>query len=203
MDALLELVRESPGWPALMAILFGAALEYLFPPFPGDTVVLAGSLLVLAGQYSFFSVFLVASVGGLAGAGLHYYLGTLLRRRGMPRWAERFLGQGSLERAFATFERWGLWVIAFNRALPGVRAVVFLAAGSARLPLVPTFLLGLGSNLAWTFGLLSLGTWVGGSWEKILEAYDVYGVVFYWVAGAFLVAYLVTIVVGRQKGVRK
>ena len=194
MEHLLDLVRDYAGPWALAAIFLGAALEYMLPPLPADSVVLAGSLLVVSGQQTFLTVLAVAVAGGMTGALSHYLLGRALlhpdgKMRGQ-RWVERVAGAGSLERFFELFRRRGMWVVVFNRALPGVRAVTFLAAGAARLPVGRTMIAGLVSHVAWIAAILWLGISIGGSWEKIEAAFHVYQKGVYAVAGVGLVAYV-------------
>jgi len=194
MEQLLDLVRNYAGPWALVAIFVGAALEYMLPPLPADSVVLAGSLLVVSGQQSFLTVLAVAVAGGMTGAASHYLLGrALLHPDGHMRgtaWVERVAGKGSMERFFEAFRKYGMWVVVLNRAFPGVRAVTFLAAGAARLPLWSTMLAGFVSHLAWISAILWLGVSIGGSWEKIEAAFHVYEKGDYTVAVVGLVAYV-------------
>jgi membrane protein DedA with SNARE-associated domain len=171
-----------------------AALEYLVPPLPADTIVLAGSLLVVAGVHSFATVAVVAIAGGLAGAAIHFYLGLLLADpdgtiRG-GRYVEKVIGPGKLHRFFEAFRKHGMWVIAINRAFPGVRAVTFFAAGAARMPFAKTMAFGLVSNVCWSTAVLTLGVMVGGNWEKIEAAFGVYKTVVYGVFGTGLAGYV-------------
>lgn len=203
MEDVLQFLRESQGvWP-LVVLFAAAALEYMLPFLPGDSVVLAGSLLVVAGTWPFWLVAAVAIAGGFVGSLSHYLLGRWLvdpsgSLRG-GRFIERVSGKGSLDRFFVAFRRYGMWVMAVNRAFPGVRAVAFLAAGAAKLPLVKTLFYGLISNVAWSLLLLSAGVAVGGNWEKIKAALGVYE----WVVLALLVLAAVTYVVIRKKRARR
>ena len=203
MEQVLDFIRSHPGEWGLLIIFVAAALEYLIPPLPADTVVLAGALLVLAGAHSFERVAVAAICGGVLGALGHYALG---RACSQPNGAlkgqrhfDRLLGEGSIERFFAAFRKYGLWVIALNRAFPGVRAVTFVAAGAARLPLVPVMLAGLVSNVAWTLAILTLGLAVGESWEKIEAAFLVYKRVVYGGAVTLAAAYFLYRYVRRRR----
>src|SRR5688572_5036735 len=178
MEELLAFVRENRGHWTLLAVYAAAALEYLVPPLPADSVLLFSSLLIIAGTQSFAVVAVVAIAGGATGAFIHYWLGRLLSRpdgtfRG-ERWVDLLFGKGRVDRFMAMFRRRGMWAIAVNRALPGVRAVTFFAAGVARLPMGKTMGFGLISNVVWTLAILGLGTAVGGSAEKIQAAFSVY-----------------------------
>lgn len=193
MNEVLEFLRSHPGWWGLLIIYAAAALEYLVPPLPADSVVLAGALLVVAGAQPFSTVFVVAVAGGATGALIHYGLGRWCTRpdgtlKGQ-RLFDRILGPGALPRFFEVFRKYGMWVIALNRAFPGVRAVTFFAAGAARLPLLRVMLAGSVANLGWTALILTVGVEVGGSWEKIEAAFAVYQKGVYAVAVSGAVVY--------------
>lgn len=194
MEAVLEYLRGDPGQWALAIVFAAAALEYMVPPLPADTVVLAGALLVVAGAHDFTTVAAAAVAGGVVGSLTHYWLGRSLGRpdgsvRG-GRYIDRLVGAGSMERFFEVFRKYGMWLIAMNRAFPGVRAVTFFAAGAARLPLIPTMAYGLLSNVAWTLAVLTLGVTVGRSWEKIEAVFRVYKLGVYGVGSILLVAFV-------------
>ncbi len=171
MEEVLAFLRDSPTELALVLVFSAAALEYLLPPLPADSVVLASSLLVVAGSVSFPVIYVVVVAGGAAGAFAHYQIGRLALdgqgRLRVARGLERWIGADALPRFVAAFRRYGYWVLVLNRAFPGVRAVTFLAAGAARLPLGATMLAGLVSNLAWSLFLLGVGVQVGSEWELI------------------------------------
>lgn len=178
MDEVLLFLQNNPGPWGLTVLFCAAALEYMIPPFPADTVVLAGSLFVLAGTWSYPVVASTVILGGLVGSASHLLLGRMLldgsgNLRG-GRVVERLTGRGSLDRFFEAFRRHGMWVIAINRALPGIRGAAFLAAGAAKLPIVKTLGFGLISNILWSNGLLLIGLSIGNNWEKIEDALGVY-----------------------------
>lgn len=178
MDSIIRFVQENRSVWTLVMVFAAAALEYMVPPLPADSVLLAASLLIVAGAWSFPTVLFVAVAGGFVGSCIHYFLGRWLSLDGGGmrggRWVEKLTGKGSMERFFEAFRRRGAVVILFNRMMPGVRGATFLAAGAARLPAAKVLLLGLISNLAWTGGILAFGSTVGGSWEKIQETFAVY-----------------------------
>jgi membrane protein DedA with SNARE-associated domain len=195
IEELLAFVRENRGPWTLLAVYAAAALEYLVPPLPADSVLLMASLLIIAGTQSFPMVALVAVAGGATGALVHYVLGRALSRpdgtfRG-EKWVDLLFGKGRVDRFMALFRRRGMWAIAVNRALPGVRAVTFFAAGVARLPLGKTMAFGLISNVAWTVAILALGTAVGESAEKIQGAFAVYRTVLYSLGAVLVLAVLI------------
>lgn len=204
MEPVLEALRSWPLAWALLLVGLAAALEYLLPPLPADSVVLASSLLVVAGSASFAAVYLSAVAGGALGAYIHFLLGQLLvtedgrRLRVSPRIA-RWIGADALPRFRAAFQRYGLWVVVLNRAFPGVRAVTFLAAGASGLSLARVMLAGLVSNLAWTLLILMVGVRVGSDWEKIQAAFFVYERAIFGVTGSLVVLFVLLKLWQRQR----
>jgi membrane protein DedA with SNARE-associated domain len=194
VNEVLEWLRQSPPYWGLAAIGGASAAEYLLPMLPGDSVLLVGALWIVAGQDPFWLVWAVSTAGGVAGAWIQYEIGLALRRpdgtwRGGRR-VRRWLDRGSVDRFFALYRRFGPGLLFLNRALPGVRGVVFLAAGAGRLPRGPSLLAGGVSQAAWSAGVLGLGVWVGDNWEKIQATFQVYNQIVYALAGILAAAWI-------------
>ncbi len=94
------------------------------------------------------------------------YLGDRLLRH---RWLAHMMPPQRRQRTEENFHRYGVSILVFGRLVPGIRAPLFLTAGSMRLPL-PRFLLadGLGAvvgNSCFFF----LGFWLGDSVKTLIE----------------------------------
>lgn len=175
---LLQQVRDlllalGPWAPALLG---GASLiEYVFPPFPGDTVTLVGGVLAVSGAVGWTTVAVSLVAGNTLGIAIDWGAGRwLARRRGrLPAEAERPwwspLSVERFERFEQAYRRWGDALLLANRFLPAARAFFFLAAGAAGLSLGRTMALGLASALAWNLLILGLGALVGGRLEDVLH----------------------------------
>ncbi|MBI4819241.1 MAG: DedA family protein [Deltaproteobacteria bacterium] len=194
MDSILEYLRAAQGTWQLWVLFAAAAIEYVFPPIPGDTMVLAGGLLVVAGVWPFEIVLLAVGVGGALGASIQYGLGHLLRDengslRGAPI-IERLAGTGSARKFIEGFRKHGMWMLVFNRMIPGLRTVALLMAGASALRPLPTLLCGMISHVAWSVVLLGAGIALGNNWPLLQEVFEVYwgvmallcvaGAVFWW-----------------------
>jgi len=191
VDTVLEIVRDSPAGVGLALVFLAAAGEYLLPPLPADSVLLAGSLLIVAGRQPFWIVWVAAVAGGLVGMWIHHALGSALRRpdgslRG-SRYVDRWFGEGSIARFQALVRRHGSGVLLINRALPGIRGVAFLAVGAAGVPRGRALALGAVSQAGWSSGILALGVWIGDHWERIEAAFVVYQRTVYAVGGLLAV----------------
>ncbi len=162
------LARTGGHAPAIL--FFGSFVEYVFPPFPGDTLVLLGAWYAVNGALSWPATFLAVTGGALAGALVDWRVGVALGRR-LDRGARRRGGltEERLERFEAGYRRWGVWLLAANRFLPGVRAFVFLAAGACGLPLGRVLLFGGISAALWNGLLLAAGGLLVGNLQELLR----------------------------------
>ena len=167
------------GIPPLALILFvfvSAAIEYIFPPYPGDMAVLLGFFLAGQGAAPPSQVYLAAVLGGPIGAWGGYLLG---RRYGtdLIRWISRFrlslfrrpvrVDRDTMARLFQRFdERW----LAVNRFIPFVRSAALFAAGAFNLRLRPTLLYSTLSHIAFMALMLWVGLLTAGSWSEIVAS---------------------------------
>ncbi len=172
VQQLLEFVRAHADGLGGVVLFLASLIEYVFPPFPGDVLTLLGAWLVVQGLWSFPLALAVVTAGSLVGATIDYLLGRWLGDR-WPR--SRWLpSRKELERALVAFRRWGPWLIAINRFLPGIRAFFFLAAGMSRMSLGLVLALALVSALAWNSLLLGAGWVVGSNWERLRQWLSTY-----------------------------
>ncbi|MCU0700181.1 MAG: DedA family protein [Myxococcaceae bacterium] len=192
LDAFDALVRSVGPWGAVL-LGVAALLEYVVPPFPGDSVTLLGGAYVARGDHPLVLVLaslLAFSVVGMAAA---WRLGLALRHRLDPA-AHGPLGFGltheRLRRGLEVMRTRGDWVLVLNRFMPSFRALVFVAAGASGVPLARVLVLGSTSALAWNVLLLAVGYHLGANAEALeawLARYRTGAVL---VSGAALVAFL-------------
>jgi membrane protein DedA with SNARE-associated domain len=176
-----------------LGVLFASALiEYVFPPFPGDTVALFGAFLAAHQGWSVPLVFAAVTLGSLAGSAADYALGRRIGRR--P--PEQLTGRKRRARErvapiLVKFERHGAAYVAVNRFLPGIRALFFVAAGMARLPLGKVLLWGAVSAAAWNALIIGAGFALGKNWERLLELLRTYTTIAWIAIGAVILALLI------------
>jgi membrane protein DedA with SNARE-associated domain len=157
------------GMAGLLVLGLAAMVEYVVPPFPGDTITLLGGVYAVRGDHPWPLVFLVVTVGSVAGAAINYWFGMWLARRFDAKPGFSFLGftHARLEVVQARMRRSGPWLLLVNRFLPGIRGVIFIAAGAARIPRRNALLLGAVSAMAHNGLVLTIGHAVGGNLEQL------------------------------------
>jgi membrane protein DedA with SNARE-associated domain len=157
------------GYPGLG---LAALIEYVFPPFPGDTVVVLGGAWAEREYRSLVLVELVLAAGSVIGMTLTWRLGRSLSERiRLAPEGSRLLGLkvGQIRRAQTLMRSRGGWLLLANRFLPSFRSVLFVAAGASDVPLWRTLALGTVSAVAFNTVLLSVGVMVGDNAERIAD----------------------------------
>jgi membrane protein DedA with SNARE-associated domain len=148
------------GWLALAG---AAAIEYVFPPFPGDFVTILAAVLVTAASWSAFGVLSALMIGSMIGAALTFELGLRWAARRRPTTGP----PGALDRLVVGFQRHGAIYLVLNRFVPGVRSLFFVAAGLAGMRRGPVLLFSGISALLWNLGLFALGAALGSNLDRL------------------------------------
>jgi membrane protein DedA with SNARE-associated domain len=169
MVGFFDTVISHLGLLGLLLLGLAAAVEYVVPPFPGDTITLLGGVYAVRGEHPWPLVFLVVVTGSVAGALINYQVGRWLVGRFERRPGEAFFGitHARLESVQAQMRHKGPWLLLANRFIPGVRGLIFVAAGAAHMPRTNALVLGALSAMAHTGLVLALGAAVGGNLEKL------------------------------------
>ena len=120
-------------------------IESSFIPFPSEVVVPPAGYLARAGELSSWGVVLASSLGAIAGALINYLLALWLGRPLVYRFVNSRLGhalllsEAKLIKAEQYFDKRGAISTFIGRLLPGIRQLISIPAGLAKMPLA-TFL---------------------------------------------------------------
>lgn len=170
VERLDAIIREA-GPLGVVVLFFAAAAEYVFPPFPGDTITVAGGIYAVRGRLSLVLVYTALMAGSMCGALIDYALGRWLAGRltsWEPHgWLARTFSLDQLQAWEARFRRRGSLYLAINRFLPGIRGPIFVAAGISSIPLSRVLIFGGISSALWNALLFGAGFVLGGNAERL------------------------------------
>jgi membrane protein DedA with SNARE-associated domain len=158
-DALISLIPIYGPW-----IIFGiVALDSAGVPLPGETIVVAASLLAATtGQINILTVVLAAAAGAIVGDGIGYIIG---RRLGSP-FLRRYgryvhLDDDRLLIGRYLFFQYGSAVVFFGRFIAVLRMFAALLAGANNMPAGRFFFFNVTGGICWAclfgFGAHALG----------------------------------------------
>lgn len=172
---LLERTTEVPVIWGYTLVFFIAWLENVFPPIPGDVLIVFAGYLAAIGPMAIFPVIAFSTLGGILGFMCMYYVG----RYGGPRLLEsralRWLPSESVSRVQNWLHTWGYMVVAANRFLSGARTVIAFTVGMNRMPALPVGFLASLSAAVWVTLITVLGYVVGDEWERVVDYLARYG----------------------------
>lgn len=167
LEALFNFIEQSPAWLVFFTVFVASYIENIFPPIPGDTILIFGAYLVGHGDLSFSMAMITTLLGSVLGFLTLYVVGFKYGRGFMYSQQQTWFSPNSLNRVEELFEKWGYGVVLINRFLAGLRSVVGLFSGIGKLNVFKVIILATISSLFWNGTLLLLGSTIGENWEQI------------------------------------
>ena len=165
----LQSIYDHIGWLGVTGLL---VFENATGIIPSEIILgLAGWMLLAAHEAPLISIFtwgIVVAFASTAGASITYWASRLGGRPLVNHLLCWFrIESHQAEKVEAQFHKWGMGFVLFGRMIPGVRTLINIPAGLARLPflrfLIYTFL---GAYL-WCTLLLGIGYFLGNEWWYI------------------------------------
>jgi membrane protein DedA with SNARE-associated domain len=147
------------GYAGVAGLTF---LENVFPPIPSELVIPLAGYVAAQGDMRLTLVIAAASAGSLAGATVWYWIGRSVGEHRLRAWVDRHgkwltLSGKDVDRAKLWFSRHGNAATFFGRLVPGVRTLVSLPAGFARMPALPFIVYSALGTTIWTGALAYAG----------------------------------------------
>ncbi len=181
---------EEHGYIGIMLVI---ALENLFPPIPSEIVLPFGGFMTTRTGLTVPGVVLASTLGSVIGAIILYSIGRIVNvdqlERFIGRWGHILrVSRKDVRTAEGWFIRYGNWTVFFCRLIPVVRSLISIPAGMARMGLASFILYSTMGTLVWNTILVSLGAFLGASWEEVLQYVEVYKNIFYLLFGVSFLA---------------
>jgi len=149
------------GW-GYLGIFIMMAIESSFIPFPSEIVLVPAGYLASQGEMSIIMIMLSALGGSLVGAFTNYYLALTLGRKFLLRYGKYFfIKEEALLKMEDFFTKHGHISTFTGRLIPGIRQLISIPAGLARMNLIEFSLFtALGAGI-WALVLTLLGYFIG------------------------------------------
>lgn len=202
---MIELISgwiENYGYPSVFA---AALLENLFPPIPSELVFpLIGfsaqtNNLGIAGA---IGMAIIGAVGSTVGALIIYCVALKIGLPTITRIGKRYhlFTESDIKKTESWFVRHGELAVFLGRMAPGIRELISIPAGIAKMNIFRfTFFTFIGSCV-WSLFLTLIGFFVGDAWIKF---YGDYSQVFDIVGITLIIAIVIIVVLRYYKGRQK
>ena len=181
MTGLLENVRltiegiiSTLGYGGIALLM---VIENVFPPIPSELVVPFAGFLISRGEMNFILVVIASSIGTLIGTTFLYYLGRWLGEQRLRQLLRRygrylFFPESSYDKALHAFHKHDKAVVFWSRLVPGLRSVISLPAGVAKMPLARFLFYTTLGTIIWNTLLASGGVLLGNNWSQMMAFVD-------------------------------
>jgi membrane protein DedA with SNARE-associated domain len=165
----LQNLFDAWGWLGVIAMM---AFENFTGITPSEVILaLAGWMLISEHQLHVSMIFLgglYAALGSLLGASAAYWTARLGGRPlvdRMARWVR--IQPAQIGRAEQQFQRWGAGLVLAGRVIPGIRTLVSIPAGLARMDFLKFLAATFTGAYIWCTLLISAGYLLGQEWPMI------------------------------------
>jgi membrane protein DedA with SNARE-associated domain len=152
--------------------IFGLMLlEGTSLPVPSFVVLPFAGYLVSIGRLEFWTIVGIATVGGMIGAFVDYYIGMFLGMRAIANYGGKFfISPEQMHKMELLFQRHGGRIVFLSRLIPGVRALSSFPAGSAKMNLPKFTLYSTLGYLILNVVLVYIGDYLGAHWDAVRAA---------------------------------
>jgi len=156
------------GYLGIFLLMF---LESTFFPFPSEIIMIPAGYLAYQGELNLYIVILVGIFGSVLGALFNYYLAMYFGRKFILKYGKYFfIKEETLDKLEAFFTKHGELSTFNGRLIPGIRQLISLPAGLARMNVAKfSFYSGLGAGI-WVVILVALGYLLGSN-EALISEY--------------------------------
>lgn len=160
------------GYVAVGLLIF---LEGVFPPIPSEVILPMAGFLTVSSALTLPGVVLAATIGSLASAYMLRAIGCALSAERLRALVQtkpaRVLGfkLSDIDRVVGWFEKRGALSVLVCRWVPGVRSLISIPAGTARMNIGLFTLYTLVGSLVWNMLLCGLGAAAGDSWGHVAQ----------------------------------
>lgn len=169
MLAWVETVMNSLGYAGVVFLMF---IENVFPPIPSEVVMPLAGYTAARGELNFIGVVLAGMAGSVLGALPLYYLGYYLGEDRLATWADKHgkwltLSGDDVRKSGKWFAKYQGAAVFFARLVPGVRSLISVPAGVAKMNLAVFLAYTAVGTGIWALLLAFLGRVLGQNYEQV------------------------------------
>lgn len=175
---IINIITSLVSTYGYLGIFIAAFAETIFPPIPSELIFPLAGFVGFKSNFTYFETFLMASsgaVGATLGAIVIYLVSFKIGRIAIVKLGKYvFVSEKKIESAERWFQKYGVYAVFLGRMAPGVRELISVPAGIARMPFAKFVTFTFFGSLIWSVILVFSGYFLGNSWESLSETLSDY-----------------------------
>lgn len=175
LETIVDILKDVPWYWVLIIGFLMTMTENLFPPVPGDSIIVFTGAMASFGNVNVYQLILTVTLGSVVGFVIMFLLGKKFDKVLLDSNKFKFISRKAVNKVEGWFKQYGYWLIVINRFIAGTRAVISFFAGMANLSIKLTILLSAISALIWNSVLIYFGYQFGNNWKLLDKYLDIYG----------------------------
>ena len=191
LSHLLDSIFHYGAFWVYATILVACFIENIFPPFPGDTFIVAGGGLVGMGRLDLVTTLIVVIAGGMTSVMIVYVFGRQYGREYFLRKNFRYFSAADVVRMESWLAKWGAVILVFSRFVVGARSAIAVAAGIGEYSQVKMFVYSLVSYIIFAGLLICASMQLVGNLPLIEEYFSLYNKIIWPILGVLALSYVV------------
>lgn len=157
------------GYPGIVVTM---AIESALIPLPSEIIMPFSGYLASIGKFNLILVAVAGALGNVLGSlaayGLGYWGHERVVRKLIRKWGKWVLiTEDELDEAEKLLHKYKDWVVIGSRVLPGIRTVISLPCGIAKLPLGRFIMMTFVGSFIWSYFLAWIGFILGENWDTL------------------------------------
>jgi len=157
------------GYPGIVITM---AIESALIPLPSEIIMPFSGFLVSTGRFDLNMVALSGAIGNVIGSLVAYAIGFYGHEKLVRRFIRKFgkwilVSEKELDETEKLLHRFKDLVVLGSRVIPGIRTVISLPCGFAKLPLGRFIVLTFIGSLIWSYFLAWIGYTLGQNWHSL------------------------------------
>lgn len=157
------------GYPGIILTM---AIESALIPLPSEIIMPFSGFLASTGKFDLNLVALTGAIGNVIGSLVAYAIGYWGHEKLVRRFIRKFgkwvlISEKELDETEKLLHRYKDLVVLGSRVVPGIRTVISLPCGFAKLPLGRFIVLTFIGSLVWSYLLAWIGFVLGQNWHSI------------------------------------
>jgi membrane protein DedA with SNARE-associated domain len=174
IEFLVELILALVSAFGYVGIFLAVVIESIIVPIPSELILPFAGYLAYTGEFNLWILLVVVTLGSVVASVIAYAIGyygglPFLRKYGKY----MFISEEHLVNAEKWFDVHGTKAVLFGKFIPGIRSIISLPAGIARMNIWKFIIYSAVGSIPWNAGLVFLGYVLGPEYSKITEYSEV------------------------------